>query len=170
MLLLWAKVSANKMTLASQVAKDPTPYRVIGGVIHWGNPNVGFVGDITGQQIGYSVYHGPILKLAQRYHNATDLTGQSFKQVLSYVASGRPVWVITSFSFSHVPESEWKTVVSPSLTYRMTFNEHSVVITGFDSQRIWINDPYANIKNRELNRANFESAWMQFGNQAIVLG
>ena len=52
----------------------------------------------------------------------------------------------------------------------MSFNEHSVVITGFDSGSIWVNDPYANIKNRQLNKANFEAAWVQFGNQAIVLG
>jgi len=170
MLLLWVKKNVDKMTLASQIAKDPTPYQLINGVIHWGNPNVGFVGDITGNHIGYSVYHGPVLNLARRYYNATDLTGQSFTQILSYVAAGRPVWVITSFTFQFVPADKWHTVISREGTYKMTFVEHSVVITGFDSSYVWVNDPYANIKNRQLNRAGFEAGWAQFGNQAIVLG
>lgn len=40
------------MTLASQVKKDPTPYHKVGSTIYWGNPNTGFVGDITGYSIG----------------------------------------------------------------------------------------------------------------------
>jgi len=170
MILLWAHKNVDKMTLAAQIAKDPTPYRIINGVIHWGNPNYGFVGDITGQSIGYAVYHGPVINLARRYHNATDLTGQSFSQILTHVANGSPVWVITSFTFNHVPDSQWHTVISPEGTYRMTYDEHSVVITGFDDRYVWVNDPYADIKNRQLNRADFEAGWSQFGNQAIVLG
>eukprot|EP01121_Diplochlamys_sp_Union-15-3_P004502 TRINITY_DN14686_c0_g1_i1.p1 TRINITY_DN14686_c0_g1~~TRINITY_DN14686_c0_g1_i1.p1 ORF type:complete len:299 (-),score=28.71 TRINITY_DN14686_c0_g1_i1:31-927(-) len=169
MVLRWAGINADKMTLASQVAKDPTPYSKVNGVVHWGNPNVGFVGDITGHTLGYAVYHGPVLELAKRYHGAIDLTGQSFEQVLSHVAAGSPVWVITSFSFEPVPPSDWQTVISPEGSYRMSFNEHSVVITGFNNAFVWVNDPYANIKNRQLNRANFEIAWQQFGNQSIVL-
>jgi len=169
MLLQWAGIKVDKMTLASEVKKDPTPYSNSGGVIHWGNPNVGFVGDITGKSIGFAVYHGPILDLALRYHKAVNLTGQSFDQVLTHVAAGSPVWVITTFSFEFVPESQWQTVISPEGAYRMTFNEHSVVLTGFDAENVYINDPYANIKDRKLNRANFLAGWQQFGNQAIVL-
>jgi len=169
MVLLWAKINANKMTLASQIAKDPTPYSVVNGVIHWGNPNVGFVGDITGNSLGFGVYHGPVLKLALTYHGATDLTGQSFEQILTHVTAGYPVWVITSFTFQPVPADQWHEVISPEGAYQMTYNEHSVVITGFTNEFVWINDPYANIKNRQLNRGPFEAAWVQFGNQSIVL-
>jgi len=169
MVLQWAKINANKMTLASQIAKDPTPYSVVNGVIHWGNPNVGFVGDITGNAIGFGVYHGPVLKLAQQYHGAVDLSGQSFEQILTHVTAGYPVWVITSFSFAPVPADQWHEVISPEGTYQMTYNEHSVVITGFTNEFVWINDPYANIKNRQLSRGPFEAAWVQFGNQSIVL-
>jgi len=170
MILNWAGINVDKMLLASEVAKDPTPYSVVDGVIHWGNPNVGFVGDITGVDIGYSVYHGPILNLAHRFHNATDLTGQSFNEVLGHVAGGSPVWVITSFTFEPVPPSQWQTVISPEGNYQLSFNEHSVVITGFDNDFLWINNPYTAQKNQQVNRANFQTAWEQFGSQAIVLG
>ena len=167
MLLNWVGINADKMTLASQIAKDPTPYNIIGGVIHWGNPNVGFVGDITGARLGYAVYHGPILNLANRYHGGIDLTGLTFDQVLNYVATGRPVWVITSFTFT--PITDWHTVISPEGSYQMSFNEHSVVVTGFNSEYVWVNDPWHNIKNSQLQRSGFQTAWEQFGHQAIVL-
>jgi len=167
MILQWAGINVDKMTLADQVAKDTTPYSTVDGQIHWGNPNVGFVGDITGQNIGYAVYHGPILQLAHRYHNAIDLTGQSFDQVLSHVTAGSPVWVITSFTFE--PVTDWQTVISPEGPYRLSFNEHAVVITGFDNDYVWINNPYSDIKDQQVARAGFQTAWQQFGNQSIVL-
>ncbi len=169
MLLGWKGIKVNKMTLAAQVAKDKTPYSVKDGIIHWGDPMVGFVGDITGRTMGFSVYHGPVLNLARKYHAATDLTGQSFEQILQRVASGKPVWVITTFSFAHVPDSQWKTIVAPTRTYRMTFNEHSVVITGYDANSLYINDPYACQKNRRVDLKAFRDGWQQFGNQAIIL-
>jgi len=169
MLLQWAGINVNKMTLAAEVAKDPTPYTVDNGVIHWGNPNVGFVGDITGQNIGYAVYHGPILQLANKYHAATDLSGQSFDQVLSHVAAGSPVLVITSFTFQPIPGSDWHTVISPEGAYQMSYNEHAVVITGFNTDFVWINNPYTNQKNQQLDRRPFQTAWEQFANQYIVL-
>lgn len=73
------------MTLASQVKKDPTPYRKVGSTIYWGNPNTGFVGDITGYSIGQSVYHDPIYQLANQYTNAIDLTGYSFDDILQQI-------------------------------------------------------------------------------------
>jgi uncharacterized protein YvpB len=169
MLLGWGGVQVDKMTLAARVAKDPTPYRIINGQIHWGNPNVGFVGDITGKSIGYSVYHGPVLKLAQLYHPANNITGQAFSQVLSNINRGFPVWVITSFSFSAVPPAEWHTVISPEGPYQLSYNEHSVVITGYTVGSLWINDPYGCIKDRKVARAPFQQAWEQFGSQAIIL-
>jgi len=169
MLLGWGGVNVDKMKLASQVAKDPTPYQIINGQIHWGHPNRGFVGDITGVHIGYSVYHGPVLNLTKSYHKAIDITGQSFAQVLENIAQGKPVWVITSFSFAKVPPEDWHTVISPIGSYQMSYNEHSVVITGTTADSLWINDPYACIKDRKVARAPFQQAWEQFGHQAIIL-
>jgi len=169
MLLGWGGKQVDKMTLAAQVAKDPTPYKDVNGQIYWGNPNRGFVGDITGKTMGYSVYHGPVLNLARQYHAAINVTGQPFSQVLQNLNQGKPVWVITSFSFEPVPPSQWKTVISPIGEYRLSFNEHSVVLTGYTAGSVWINDPYGCVQNKKLARKPFEQAWEQFGRQAIVL-
>ncbi|MED4228045.1 C39 family peptidase [Neobacillus cucumis] len=170
MLLLYKGVNVTKMTLASQVKKDPTPYRVSGGTIYWGNPNTGFVGDITGRSIGYSVYHGPVYQLANRYTNSIDLTGNSFDVILKQLDQGKPVWVITTSTFATVPSSQWQTIQTPTGPLRMTFHEHSVLLTGYDQNYVYFNDPLANIKNRRVPRTSFINGWEQFGRQAITYG
>ncbi len=50
----------------------------------------------------------------------------------------------------------------------MTFNEHSTVLTGYDANYIYLNDPYANIKDRRVSHQNFQASWNQFGRQAIT--
>ncbi|MBT2658811.1 C39 family peptidase [Bacillus sp. ISL-18] len=170
MLLRYKGINVTKMGLANQVKKDPTPYRVSGSTIYWGNPNTGFVGDITGRRIGYSVYHGPIYQLANRYTNAIDLTGQPFDVILKQLSKGKPVWVISTSTFNTVPSSQWKTIQTPTGPIRMTFHEHSVLLTGYDSNYVYFNDPLANIKNRKISRTSFLRGWEQFGRQAITYG
>lgn len=168
MLLRYKGINVDKMTLASRVVKDLTPYRQSGDTIYWGNPNTGFVGDITGKTKGYSAYHDPIMQLASRYTNAVDLTGSSFDTILTTLAQGKPVWVISTSTFDIVPNWQWQTWQTPIGPIRITFHEHSVLLTGFDSEYIYFNDPLANIKNRKVLRSSFVHGWEQFGNQAIT--
>ncbi|WP_052352961.1 Ig-like domain-containing protein [Neobacillus dielmonensis] len=168
MLFRYKGILVDKMTLANQVKKDPTPYRNVGGTIYWGNPNTGFVGDITGRSIGYSAYHGPVYQLASQYTNMIDLTGNSFDAILSQLDRGKPVWVITTSTFDTVPSSQWQTIQTPIGPLTMTYHEHSVVLTGYDNNYVYFNDPLANIKNRKVSRSAFLRGWEQFGRQAMT--
>ncbi len=170
MLLQYRGIPVSKMTLANQVIKDPTPYRVVGGVTYWGNPNTGFVGDITGQTIGYAAYHGPIFQLAKQYANVIDLTGNSFDVIGHQLDKGKPVWVISTSTFDTVPDNQWQTIQTPLGPLLITFHEHSVLLTGYDANYVYFNDPLANIKNRKVSRAAFIRGWEQFGRQAITYG
>lgn len=170
MLLQYKGIQVSKMTLASRIKKDPTPYRVSGGNVYWGNPNNGFVGDITGRSKGYSVYHGPVYQLANQYTNAIDLTGSTFDVILQHISRGKPVWVISTSTFNTVPSSQWQTIQTSLGPLRMTFHEHSVLLTGYDQNYIYFNDPLANIKNRKVSRSSFKKGWEQFGRQAITYG
>ncbi|WP_374120837.1 C39 family peptidase [Neobacillus sp. PS3-12] len=132
-----------------------------------GNPNMGFVGDIDDGP-GYAAYNGPIYDLAKQYagDKVVNLTSSTFIDLLKTVSNGQPVWVITTSSFAPVSDFvKWQT---PQGSVDVTFSEHSVVITGYDSNYIYINDPYG-FKNRKINRANFERAWEQLGSQGIFI-
>src|SRR4051812_16393667 len=137
MVLDYHGVKVTKSTLANQVNKVPWMYS--NGIR--GNPNIGFVGDMANGP-GLAVYNGPVLSLAKKYvgTNAVNLTKRPFSEVLGYVGQGLPVWIITTTTFAPVSIFQlWNTPQGP---IRITFSEHSVVITGYDQNYIYINNPY----------------------------
>ncbi|WP_394821594.1 C39 family peptidase [Pendulispora albinea] len=169
MLLHYAGTPANKMVLADQIVK--VPYMKDG--LH-GNPYDGFVGDMyTFSNPGYGVYHGPVARLAERYFpgRILDLTGAELDGLLTdHVARGRPVWVISNARFQKLAPSDFETWHTASGDVSITWHEHSVVITGFDTASVFINDPLDTSagKNKKLNRKDFREAWEQMGKQAIT--
>ncbi|WP_423408325.1 C39 family peptidase [Heyndrickxia sp. MSNUG] len=170
MMLNYAGKKANKMTLAKQVKKDPTPYRYVDGKRYFGNPHVGFVGDMYSfSKPGFGVFHRPIAELANTYmpNRIVNFSGQSFESVLDYVGAGRPVWVITTSTFNYVPGKYWQTWYTPQGQVRITYKEHSVLITGYDSKYIYFNDPLDGKKNKRHPKSQFIQGWNQYGKQAI---
>jgi uncharacterized protein YvpB len=163
MILNYNGYHVTKNELANNIARVPLTYQ--SGLK--GNPNVGFVGNMEVGP-GYAVYNGPIYNLARKYagDEVVNLTNHPFTDLLARVDQGEPVWVITTSSFA--PVSDFITWKTPQGTIRITFSEHSVVITGHDANYIYINNPYGQ-KNQRVNRSSFEKAWVQMGSQAIVI-
>lgn len=170
MLLRHAGVKVDKMTLAKSIKKDPTKLKKKNGKKYYGNPNTGFVGNIyTFSKPGFAVYHKPIENLANKYlpNRIINLTGNSFNKVEEYVAAGHPVWIITTSWFSYVPKQYWETWYTPTGKIKMTYKEHSVLITGYDNKYVYFNDPLDGTKNKKKLKKSFIDGWKQFGNQAI---
>ncbi|MGS2780319.1 C39 family peptidase [Robertmurraya sp. GLU-23] len=162
MILQYNGLDVTKNQLAEEVVRTPLQY----SSGQYGNPNIGFVGNMEDGP-GLGVYHGPIYDLATNYSDhVIDLTNQSFDELLKQVAQGHPVWIITTSTFSPIDEFEtWET---PQGEVTITYKMHSVVITGFDNESIYINNPYGE-KNQQLDRESFIQAWEQMGSQAIVV-
>lgn len=172
MLLHYDGINVDKMDLAKQIKRDETPFKKENGVTQFGNPYNGFVGDMYSFSTpGYGVYHGPIVELAREYKNdkVIDLTGFEFSHLLYHLANGRPVWVIINATYRPLPETAFETWKTPDGSVKITYREHSVVITGFDHESIYINDPLAKEKNKKVNRKEFEQAWNQMGQQALTI-
>jgi uncharacterized protein YvpB len=164
MILNFWGIGVTKNELANEINRVPLQYN--DGTN--GNPNSGFVGNMEDGP-GLGVYHDPIFELAKTYvgDRATDLTNQAFDSLLENIAKGSPVWVITTTTFS--PVSAFETWTTPQGFVDITFKMHSVVITGYDHEYIYINDPYGT-KNKQVDRENFTKAWEQMGSQALVIG
>jgi uncharacterized protein YvpB len=170
MLLNYTGIKVNKMTLAKQVKKDPTPLKYIKGKKYFGNPNYGFVGNMyTFSKPGFGVFNKPIEALAKQYksNRIVNLTGQSFDAVLNYVGTGHPVWIINTSWFSYVPNQYWQTWYTPQGPVRITMKEHSVLVTGYDSKYVYFNDPLDGTKNKKRPMKQFIEGWKQYGSQAI---
>ncbi|MCZ8515885.1 C39 family peptidase [Paenibacillus filicis] len=169
MLLQQAGVDADKMTLAEEVKKDETPFEIVDHMIHFGNPNTGFVGDIaTFQEPGLGVYHGPVKELAERYlpGRVVDATGAEFDDVLRLLQAGAPVWVIVNMQYQELDDDQFETWVTPEGMLDITYQEHSVLITGFDDEYVYFNDPLG--EDERAERTDFQAAWEQMGRQAIT--
>ncbi|WP_082220365.1 C39 family peptidase [Domibacillus robiginosus] len=167
-----AGVRVDKMELAKEVRKDPTPMTYQNGKIHFGNPNIGFVGDMyTFKNPGYGVYNKPIFHLAERYlpGKIVNMTGESFDSVLNKIKADKTVWIISNVTFDVLEDSQFETWDTPEGPIRMTYKEHSVLVTGFDEKYIYFNDPLTNIKNSKADKKKFIAAWEQMGKQAISL-
>ncbi|MBQ1274787.1 MAG: C39 family peptidase [Cellulosilyticum sp.] len=96
MLLRYAGVQVDKMTLADEIRKDETPieYGEEGHIVSWGNPHLGFVGDIT-------------------------------------------------------------------------FNEHAVLLTGYDKTHGYIHNPLTGEKYQVINKEQLIKVWNEMGNMAV---
>jgi uncharacterized protein YvpB len=171
MLLNYAGVSVNKLELAEKVRRDPTRQKISKGEIYFGNPNSGFVGDMYSfNKPGLGVYHTPIVELAEKYlpGKIKDLTGSDFDEVKIHLSDGRPVWVIINTTYQKLAENYFQTWNTPTGQVKITYKEHSVLITGYDQQFIYFNDPLSGEQNKKAPIRDFEESWVQMGGQAIT--
>lgn len=172
MLLQFAGEDVDKMTLANEVKKDPTPYSVSGGKVYFGNPHDGFVGDMYNlQNPGLGVFHEPIRELAEQYlpGRIIDMTGSDFEKLKIPLSAEQPVWVIINTAYQKISEDLFQTWETPSGAVKVTSKEHSVLVTGYDDQFIYFNDPLTGIKNKTAPIQDFKEAWVQMGSQAITI-
>ncbi|MEC1374120.1 C39 family peptidase [Heyndrickxia oleronia] len=171
MLLLAAGINKDKMALASEIEKDPTPQSVVNGKVYFGNPHKGFVGNIyTYDQPGLGVYVEPIVKLAEKYlpGKIVNLTNSTFEDLKIYLSDKRPVWVIINTKYQQLSDSYFKTWYTEEGPIRVTSKEHSVLVTGYDKEYIYFNDPLTGTKNKKAPIVDFKKAWVQMGSQAIT--
>lgn len=163
MLLQYQGIDVSKNQLATEIAKVPLVYD--NGLK--GNPNEGFVGDMANGP-GHSVWHKPIHDLAQKYvgDRAIDITGSKPEEIYKYLDQRLPVWIIITSTLA--PVDDFKTWNTPQGQIKMTSKSHSVAVTGYTDEYVYVNDPYGE-KNKKVDRALFEEAWKQMGSQAIVI-
>jgi uncharacterized protein YvpB len=139
-----------------------------GHIISWGNPEVGFVGDISGRGPGMGVYHTPVAQELRTFHvQPADLTGQSFDRLLESVAHGEPVivWVTLNMQPAHL-DMVW---TSARGKVAMTRQEHTVLLVGYDRFHVYVNDPWNGQTAIPLDRGQFELVWKSMGSQAVTV-
>lgn len=171
MLLNFKGFNVSKMTLAEQIKKDTTERKIINGEIYYGNPNVGFVGDIySSKNYGLGVYHIPIYELLKIYIGdyALDLTGIDFKDLYYYIQKNIPVWIITNTKFDKLPENKFEIWNTDYGKIKVTYSEHSVLVIGYDENYIYYNDPMYPSMIHKKEKARFIQAFTQMGSQAVT--
>ncbi|HEU4964199.1 MAG TPA: C39 family peptidase [Bacilli bacterium] len=170
MMLAHAGVKVEKMELFHRIRKDLDPLQVKpdGDVIAWGDPDDGFVGDMTGKRgRGYSVNAAPMQELAEQYlpERILNLSGTSFEAVLDQLRAGKPVVVWTTAHF-HKPR-KWDMWQHGREQIRGTREMHAVLLVGFDEKYVYMNDPLTRRQHQRADRQAFEQSWIALGRQAL---
>ena len=168
MVLQYAGVEVDKITLSQNIKKDETPLVMNNGdIISWGDPNDGFVGDITGKKRGFAVYPGPLIELMEQYipGRAADLTNQPFESLMGFIENKKPVivWITVDFN----PPNKYDEWYKVGKKVKATFDEHAVVLVGYDKENCYINNPYNGVKNQAVNRDTFKTIWTSMGEMAV---
>jgi N-acetylmuramoyl-L-alanine amidase len=169
MLMEYYGHSFNKVFFAYEMPFDTTPLVKYswGGYKQWGDPSVGFVGDVTGKTPGFSIDPAPLKKLLTKYiKNGADLTGSDFSVVEAYVRNSRPVvaWVTVGLNNPRSPVN-WQTPSGKTITAHM--NTHAVLVTGVDDNYVYYNDPYTGIKNSKTPKGQFVNVYNLMGRKAL---
>lgn len=168
MLLHFVGIDVNKMELAQNITYEPFQQN---GMM--GDMKKGFVGDMkTFQNPGLGVYVGPIIELAEQYVPAKriiNLSETNPESLYEHIDKGFPVWTLTNALFKELPAKEFRVWNTEDGKTNVTYQQHSVVLTGYDENYVYVNDPLQQNKNRKLNRTDFEKAWIQMGRQAMTI-
>lgn len=170
MLLQYYGINKDKLELAKEMKKDPTPLQVDekGNIVYWGNPNLGFVGEVTGKGKGFGIYHTALYELLEAYvPTAVDLTGSDFETLERQVAKGIPVVVWTTINMQMPPESRWVVWDTPIGPIKTTFLEHAVLLVGYDEDHVYVNDPWTGKAKVKVDKAQFIETYKALGKQAL---
>jgi uncharacterized protein YvpB len=170
MLLQYYGVDKGKMELVPEMKIDHTPMVMNqhGVIKYWGDPDTGFVGDVTGVRKGYGIHAEGIIELLKRYIPlAENMTGQPFIELEKKIANGIPVMVWTTVTFQAPKENQWVTWNTPNGPVTVTFQEHTVLLVGYDEKHVYINDPRQGLKNLQVEKDQFLDSWEALGKQAL---
>ena len=141
MLLQYHGVNVSKKDIANAIPREPLPYYK-NGIRYGGNPNKGFIGNPYSNS-SYGVFELPILDVINKFlpEQAENLTGKTLDELLTVVKNGRPVMIWATVDMQNVVyRQKWK--FSTGETFTWPGKEHALLIVGYDTDHIYLNDPY----------------------------
>ncbi|MDU1845324.1 MAG: C39 family peptidase [Niallia nealsonii] len=168
MVLNYAGVQVTKMDLYKNIQKDLDPLvRKNGDIIKWGDPSIGFVGDMTGKNPGYAVFDKPMEDLVNKYlpERAVNLTNHSFQAIERHVENGYPIVVWTTGDY-RLPD-RWESWKHNGKTIKTPLDLHAVVLVGFNNNHVYLNDPLSGKKNVKVEKKTFIKSWHALKSRAI---
>lgn len=167
MILSHYKFNYDKNTLQDMIYKEV--YQDENGFL--GDPDIGFVGDATGETPGTGVNVGPIVQLANDIvgdnYQVVNSSGVSIDELLQSVSEGSPIWIAVSIDYTIPKKSdfiEWKT---KNGIKKISIKHHAAVITGFDGETVFLNDSYG--KKVTIGKKKLDDIYIGMGSQSMFL-
>lgn len=167
MLLNYYSYNYNKNTLQEKINKEPYQDEQN----YFGDPDIGFVGDASGKTPGSGVNVGPVYELATQLvkspYEVVNSTGISLNDLLGKVRDGHPVWVITTIDYQVPMENDFVDWPTRNGMKQFSIKHHAAVITGFNHEEVFLNDPYG--KEVTVKKNIFEQIYIKTGQQSLYI-
>ena len=183
MALAYKGVLKNQDDLIAEIPKA-LPFKkqqTNDGQFIWGDPSLGFVGDVRGWffnskgtigATGWGADKEPVLAVAQKYRpNSTALTGASIESITREIDANNPVivWTASLDDMPHKTLDSYQTPAGKTISFIPT---HVNVIVGYKTTAtgavvLLINDPeYGRL---EINQTTFENVWNMYHHDMLVV-
>lgn len=166
MVLNYHGVDVSESEVISKLPFDSTPRS---GDI-WGDPNLGFVGNIDGKMMidGYGVYWGPIALSAGNWKKVKIIKNGAVKDLVEHISRGRPI-IVWGYIGRGKPVS-WQTPEGKKI-YGIN-GEHTRVVYGYKGSAdnpdgFMVMDPVYGPAYWE--KSKFMRNWDAFGRMGVVV-
>lgn len=133
------------------------------------NPYLGFRGNVDGPTGGtqdYGVYAGPIQDILKGQGLQARPISSGLDGIKAAIARGNPV--IAWITYDCQPRTPITEVISGQEVTLVPY-QHVVVVTGYNSDGVWANDPFDGLEDF-YQIADFERALGYFGDMALEVG
>lgn len=183
MALKYYNIEVSQDKLLEQIGtSDPKEIVEKDGKIYWGDPNLGFVGDVKGwfygnkngqtslkYGTGWGVFNGPVLKVAKSYRpNSYLVDNGKIEQVNSAIEKNNPVLFWHRRDDIHQEKIQITTNQGRKIDYQQM---HVALVYGFyekDGVVMYkINDPF--FGQYEIDQEGFARIWGRHDNQMVVV-
>lgn len=159
--------NVSKTEVANNMTRVSLPYYQNGKKVG-PHPSEGFIGNPYSKH-SYGVFVEPMIRVAEKYFpgRVENLTGLSLNEVLKIVAEGRPVMVWVTIGMKNVSYTQsWYN--KDGKLFKWPNNEHAMIIIGYDSNYIYLSDPYTG-KEQKYKRDVVQNRFKSLGTQALTI-
>ncbi len=144
-------MDVSEWDLWLELPKDQTRKMVtVNGTI-WGDPNLGFVGNVNGRMpaTGYGVFSGPLMEVANVNASATRITVDNGRAIDAALSQKHPIIVWTEIGPLPPKIYHWTTPAGASINAPAF--EHTVVIVGYRGtadavEGVYVVDPLTSLR------------------------
>jgi uncharacterized protein YvpB len=143
---------------------------ILGALPLHDNPNLGFRGNVDGSYGGivdYGVYAEPVRQVLRQMGLEAEILIGSTNEIRAHIRQGRPVLVWITYNL----QVGWPTRVTTSDGQTVTLipYEHVVLVTGYNRDGLWVNDPYSGVQSF-YPEGDFLRSFAYLGNMGLVVG
>jgi len=143
------------------------------GVLHWGNPDRQFVGDVNGSEValtGYGTYAGPIARVAAAYGLNVLRAGEGIApgDLYQAIETNHPAVAWISFDYRFHRSGTMVAWDGQVVQYEGP-EEHAVTLVGVNQTSVLIDNPWPSLGQQWVSRATFEAAYASYHDMAVVM-